>query len=98
MGGQAAISCLDAKASSFLHIGTGSSHMGMGTKPHRNRDRTTARTTSMAAPGTRKVSQEQGHLEEPVGVGGQLCLRQEAPPFVFLSQRELCRHLRLANP
>lgn len=51
----------------------------------------------MAAPGTRKVSQEQGHLEELVGLGGQLCLSQEAPPFVFLSQRELRRHFCLAN-
>lgn len=51
----------------------------------------------MAAAGTRRVSQEEGYLEELLGVGGQLRLSQEAPALLFLGQREPCHRLCLAN-
>lgn len=46
---------------------------------------------------TGRGSEEQGHLEERLGVRGRLRLRQEGPPLLVLGQRQLCRPLCLAT-
>ena len=38
-----------------------------------------------------------GHLEELLGVGGQLPRSQEAPPLLLLGQLKPCHLLRLAH-